>query len=187
MKTTETTTKKTAKKAASTPVQKTVVAKKKTVTKPKAEKLTEVEPSAEIEPEAQNPLPETALTEVEEKLASKLIPKIDRKIVNGVRMPKFESGAAKLWAMLDQLLEDKGRAPARFEFREAISIENENRLAIGVNLIHPDTASVQYFFWRKFYGIKARESGLHPKQNSFEVSTFTPYVKKERKGKETLA
>lgn len=179
MKTTKTTTEKPAKKAAFKPVQKTTVAKKKPVAKPKAEKLTEVEPLAEIEPKSQADLPETALPEVEKKPESK----IDRKIVNGIRMPKPESGAGKLWTMLDRLLEDKGRAPARFEFREAVSISNEERLAIGVNLIHPDTASVQYFLWRKFYGIKARESGLHPKRNSFEVSIPVTYVKKEREGK----
>lgn len=183
MKTTKTTTKKPAKKAATKPVQKTVVAKKKGMAKPKVEKLTEVEIPAKIAPEAEVILPEVTTPHVA-PVAPKRASKIERQLANGVRMPKPESGAGKLWAMLDLLLEDKGRAPARFEFREAISIENEHRLEIGVNLIHPDTASVQYFLWRKFYGIKARESGLHPKRNSFEVSIPVPYVKKERKGEE---
>ncbi len=87
---------------------------------------------------------------------------------NGVLMPREGTQARKLWVLCDSLKKKLGRPPARFEFREAIqSFKGTD----GNSPINPDSASFQYFAWRKFYGVKGRSIGIYPKRNTFEANT----------------
>lgn len=106
-----------------------------------------------------------------------------REIRNGVKLPLAATTAGELWNVLDSLLERLGRAPARFEFRGEAELLNAKRIGENLTPWHPDTVSMQYFKWRTFYGIKARETGLSPKRNSFEVSVKVEKVKKQRNAK----
>jgi len=87
---------------------------------------------------------------------------------NGVLKPREGTQARKLWELCDGLKKTLKRPPARFEFRQAIqSFKGTD----GVSPINPDSASFQYFAWRKFYGVKGRSIGIYPKRNTFEANT----------------
>lgn len=83
---------------------------------------------------------------------------------NGVLRPREGTQARTLWDVCDKLQDNLGRPPARFEFRQAIFGKEYN----------PDSASFQYFAWRKFHGVKGRSIGIYPKRNSFEANTPAP-------------
>ena len=83
---------------------------------------------------------------------------------NGVLRPREGTQARTLWDVCDKLQDKLGRPPARFEFRQAIFGKEYN----------PDSASFQYFAWRKFHGVKGRSIGIYPKRNSFEANTPAP-------------
>ena len=83
---------------------------------------------------------------------------------NDVLRPREGTQARTLWDICDKLQDKLGRPPARFEFRQAIFGKEYN----------PDSASFQYFAWRKFHGVKGRSLGIYPKRNSFEANTPAP-------------
>jgi len=93
---------------------------------------------------------------------------------NGVKAPIPGTVAGILWAVADKLTAKLKRSPARFEFRQAVAELNEKRKETGAAFFCENTASYQYFFWRKFHGVKGREAGLYPKRNSFEAATPRP-------------
>lgn len=102
---------------------------------------------------------------------------------NGVLKPREGTQARKLWELCDGLKKKLGRPPARFEFREAIQAFKGTD---GVSPINPDSASFQYFAWRKFYGVKGRSIGIYPKRNTFEANTPEP-VKPAKKAAKKAA
>lgn len=90
---------------------------------------------------------------------------------NGVLQPREGTQARNLWVICDKLKTKLGRPPARFEFRQAIqTVKGPD----GETPINADSASFQYFAWRKFHGIKGRSIGIYPKRNSFEANTPAP-------------
>lgn len=97
---------------------------------------------------------------------------------NGVLQPREGTQARNLWVICDKLKTKLGRAPARFEFRQAIqTVKGPD----GETPINADSASFQYFAWRKFHGIKGRSLGIYPKRNSFVANTPAPAAKKAAK------
>jgi len=92
-------------------------------------------------------------------------------IKHGVLKPREGTQARQLWGICDTLQKDLGRPPARFEFRQAVQKMKGTDGKSGVN---PDSASFQYFAWRKFHGIKGRSIGIYPKRNTFEANVTEP-------------
>jgi hypothetical protein len=84
---------------------------------------------------------------------------------NKVREPKPGTQSRQLWGICDKLKSRLHRSPARFEFREEVS-----KLGAEVNA---DSASFQYFQWRKFHGIPGHATGIYPARNSFKPSEAT--------------
>lgn len=93
---------------------------------------------------------------------------------NGVLRPREGTQARTLWDVCDKLQDNLGRPPARFEFRQAIFGKEYN----------PDSASFQYFAWRKFHGVKGRSIGIYPKRNSFEANTPAPSAPAKKAAKQ---
>lgn len=95
---------------------------------------------------------------------------------NGVLRPREGTQARTLWDVCDKLQDNLGRPPARFEFRQAIFGKEYN----------PDSASFQYFAWRKFHGVKGRSIGIYPKRNSFEANTPAPSAPAKKAAKKAV-
>lgn len=94
-------------------------------------------------------------------------------VKNTVKEPQPGTQSRELWDICDKLQAKLKRPPARFEYREA--------LAKSKKAYNPDSASFQYFLWRKFHGVKGHATGIYPKPNEFTASARSVKRKEAKK------
>lgn len=113
----------------------------KTAEKEAAKALKEAEKQAKLDAKAAEK--QAKLDAKAEKQAKKAEPKVLQEKQNDVTKPKPESDCGKIWDLCTALSNEKGELVLKKEV-SASPLASE---------FHPTTVGVQYYKWKKFYGI----------------------------------